>query len=219
MAEAANIDVLMAVFSRGRAMQAESQTELAVGKVVDRLRQGFEPGQFSELQEFSYSAGVGGSLSSKAKKAQKRATESAEPKAPVPLSPQQRAAALAESQFDRAAKRRKAEFVDMQPVEYTRVFDTASTLLFQALTSCETLDSIAVVKRKAAGTANSGECYLRLDFTKVLITNLDWKDSEHLVMETGTFIYRELRIRYRPQNQDGSLGSVIESKWVMKRTS
>lgn len=214
----AGIDVLMAVFNKGRAMQAESRTVMVVDKMVDQMRQGFEPGQFCELQEFSFSAGVGGGQSEKTRKAQKKASEASTPKAErkIPPSPTERVATLRASQLEKAAKQKTVEYVDMQPVEFTRILDTSSTLLFQALTGCDTLDSISVVKRKAAGTSNSGECYLRLDFTKVLITELAWKDSEHVIIETGTFIYREVRLRYRPQKEDGSLGTVIESKWAMK---
>ena len=101
-------------------------------------------------------------------------------------------------------------------MEFTRIFDTASTLLFKALVGCETLDSISIIKRKAAGTINSGLAYLRLDFTKVLMTDLEWKDAEHIIEETGTFIYREITVRYRPQKPDGTLGAIIPMNWKMK---
>ena len=49
-----------------------------------------------------------------------------------------------------------------------------------------------------------------------MITELDWKDAEHYVEETGTFIYRQIKVRYRPQNADGTLGSIIPMSWKMK---
>jgi type VI protein secretion system component Hcp len=93
----------------------------------------------------------------------------------------------------------------------------ASPILFQALVDCETLSSVAIIKRKAANTQNSGEAYLRLDFTKVLLTELEWEDKEHYVEETGSFIYRELKVQYRQQRADGSLGPPVAIDWKIQK--
>ena len=195
MAEQA-VDILMMMVLRGRPMQAESRTVFAIDKVVDRLRHGFQEGQFCELQQFNFSAGVASALSPR----KDDDDEEEEPR----------------RRRKKKKKSSEAEFVDMQPVEFTRIFDTASTLMFQALVECETLDSISVVKRKASGTSNSGECYLRLDFEHVLITELAWKEAAHIVTETGAFIYRKVKMQYRPQKSDGSLGAIVEATWEMK---
>ena len=152
MAQDGNIDVMMRIVSKGRAMQAESGTEFATGS--DMLRTGFDTGQFCDLKEFSFAAGAesslggdddddddedGPSLKDKDKQRRKRRKQ-------------------------RKAEAGKPQVIDMQPVSYTRLFDTASTLLHRALVQCETLDQISIAKRKAAGTANAGEIYLRLDF-------------------------------------------------------
>ena len=200
------IDVLMRIVSKGRAMQAESATVFAVDKLVDRLRADFEPGQFCDLREFNFSAGA---ISEDPPPVGKDASELTKEIAKA-VADRKRAAQL------RAGNVGNLDAIDIQPVEFTRIFDTASTLLFEALVGCQTLDSISIAKRKAAGTSNSGEIYLRLDFEKVLITELDWKDAEHYVEETGTFIYRQIKVRYRPQNADGTLGSIIPMSWKMK---
>ncbi len=199
-----NVDVLMKVVSKGSAMMAESSTAFLVDKVVDRLREGFEPGRYFELQEFSFSAGVESSMSDKKKKKKK---------ADPDLAGLGATEAIVQGQQKKLVKRATREFVDVQPVEFTRIFDTSSTLLFNAMVNCDTLDSVSVVKRKGAGTSNSGEIFLRVDFDQVLMTELEWKDTEHVVIETGTFIYRELTIRYRPQKPDGSLGTIIQATW------
>jgi len=105
--------------------------------------------------------------------------------------------------------------VDMEPITFTRFVDQASMSLFQALVAAETLDSITVVKRKAAGTDHSGEIYLRVDFTKALLTCLEWDDDELCVEEKWKFICREVKMQFRPQRDDGSLGAVVSGAWSM----
>lgn len=217
MSEAAGIDVLMKVVGPNGPFEAESNTVFATKPVMDLLRQGFTPGQFCELRDFSFSAGVGASLSDHAKKKEKAKKKEVAADAEGGMSYREKMESIYRGQSAKRAKReRDDEVVDMQPVEFTRVMDSMSTQLFAALVGCDTLDSISVVKRKATGGPNSGDCYLRLDFSKVLITNLGWKDSEHLILETGTFIYRKLTMRYRPQKPDGTLDVAIQAEWEMK---
>lgn len=208
----AGIDVLMQVVitSKSLAMEAESQTDFKPLIKGDSMVEGFTPGQFCELREFDFSAGVE-SLMKKKKD---------EPQTPTP--PPDAVDDITESvlrtQRERYVKRKTGDFVDMQPVSYTRVLDSASPLLFKALTECTTLASITIVKRKGAGAATSGLGYLRLDFSDVLMTSLNWKDSEHVVVETGTFIYRKLTINYLVQKPDGTLIPGSSANWQMKST-
>lgn len=207
----------MRIVSANGPLAAESFTSFTTSIGSDTLRDGFVPGQFCELREFSFSAGLQGSLSKSKQKQDKKDAKAAKEKERTleTLSLAEKRDRLHASQAQRSAKRNAAEFVDMQPVDFTRVMDSASTLLFKAMVDCETLQEVSIVKRKAVGSENSGECYLRLDFQKVLITKLEWKDSEHIMTETGSFIYRKVTIRYRPQKYDGRLGTVIESSWTM----
>lgn len=211
------IDVLMRVVGASGPLAAESFTVFATSIGTDTLRDGFVAGQFCELREFSFSAGLEGSLSkSKQEQIKKEAKAAKKNEEPVGvLSLAEKRDRLHASQQQRSAKRHAVEFVDMQPVDFTRVMDSASTLLFKAMVECETLPELSIVKRKAAGSKSAGECYLRLDFQKVLVTKLEWKDSEHIMLETGSFIYRKVTIRYRPQKYDGGLGTVIQSSWTM----
>ncbi len=106
----------------------------------------------------------------------------------------------------------------MQPVSYSRIMDGASPDLFKALTRSETLTSITIVKRKSAGSAASGMGYLKLEFKDVLMTTLTWKDSQHLMIETGTFIYRKLDLVYKRQLPSGSLIEGKSMNWTMDPT-
>ena len=227
-----SIDVLMKVVGASGALDAESNTTFATMQITDGLRDGFVAGKFCELQEFGFSAGVEASMSKdkkddakpedEAKAAADKKRDKASEREGQVMTEMQRAMErqrkiqkIQKSQIAKSTKHLDKDFVDMQPVEFTRVMDAMSPLLFQSMVNCDTLESISVVKRKATGSRNSGDCYLRLDFDKVLITTMDWKDGEHIIIESGRFIYRQVTIRYRPQKMDGTLGAVIQSQWKM----
>ena len=131
------------------------------------------------------------------------------------MSYRERQESIYRGQAEKRTARETDDDVDIKPVEFTRIVDSMSSQLFTALVGCDTLDSLTVVKRRAGGVSNSGACYLRLDFTKVLMTELAWKDSQHLMIETGTFIYRKVKLLYRPQKPDGSLDVAIQAEWEM----
>ena len=198
MAELAS-DILMIVAGKKGRLQAEGTTDFAQRASKDLSSDFFAP--IFELRKFDFSVGTNASLTHG-----KKEGEAAEGAAPGSVKP---AAAP-------KAKDPRADIVDIQPVGFTRLFDAASTQLFSALVNCETIPSISIIKRKAAGTKNSGEAYLRFDFKEVLMITLDWKESSDLVEETGTFIYRKLKVSYRPQKADGSLGSINQIDWTMK---
>jgi type VI protein secretion system component Hcp len=210
MAESKGIDVLMKVVitAKSLAMEAENQTELEPVDQGDSMLDDFKSGYFCELREFDFSAGVE-SLIKKDK--QTGPTPPPEPDDDIQTS-------VARSQWKRSLSRRKGEFVDMQPVGYTRIMDSSSPLLFKALADCTTVASITIVKRKGAGATTAGRGYLRLDFEEVLMTKLDWKDSEHVMLENGTFIYRKLTIKYLSQKPDGTLVPGSSANWLMKAT-
>ncbi len=227
-----SIDILMRVVDgSNRVLRGEARTQFGTG--ADPLRYNFAPGFFCELRQFSFNAGVESGLvkqSSIIKQQEKEAAQLREQARRSQMTEDQRKqeddqrrmdardqrAKLLEAQAKKARSRGKGEFVDMQPVEFSRVMDRSSVELFTALTKSETLSSISVVKRKASGGAASGLCYLRMDFTQVLLTDLAWKDEHHVMVETGSFIYRALKISYAPQKPDGSLKSAITADWAMK---
>jgi type VI protein secretion system component Hcp len=104
--------------------------------------------------------------------------------------------------------------IDGDPVSVTRTIDAASPTIMQYCVDAVTLDSAAIVKRRAAGVGATGLGYLRLDFTGVLITRVAWSDS-HVVKETITMIYREVKITYRQQESSGRLGAKHHAEWKL----
>ncbi len=105
--------------------------------------------------------------------------------------------------------------VQLGDVTITRLIDKASMRLMQACINAEGFDSAAIIKRRATGgSLESGEAYMRIDFTGVLITKIDWTD-QHIVQEKCTFITRQVQVRYRPQSASGILGPVSSASWVL----
>ena len=223
-----SIDVLMKVVISGGsvAMDAESLTDVAPFVAGDTLLKDFRNGQFCELTNFDFSAGTEKSLKTKAKEGKTPSDQAA----PTQLTNTSRRgelvaqriaqleerAAIERAQARRIAHRERDDFVDMREVSYERIMDVASMELFKALTQCTTLASITIVKRKATGDAHSGLGYLRLEFEDVLLTQLDWADKEHIMVENGSFIYRKLTMKYLPQKADGTLSPSISASWKMK---
>ena len=54
------------------------------------------------------------------------------------------------------------------------------------------------------GVARPSAAYLRIDFTKVLITGINWDDGD-LVTESCEFICQGMKISYRRQKTDGTV--------------
>ncbi len=196
MAEAAT-DLLMQVSSNGRPLSTGSSIDLTVGS--SGLLDGFENGTFCVLSSFSM--GAGGA-------ARPRQAEAAE--ADVPDSVAAKGPGTAS-----APRRAPAEIPpttpgEPRPVTFRRRLDGFSPRLFRLLAPPDRLWpslSVAIVKRKAAGGASSGDAYLRLDFAKALLVSLEWEDDEEGVAEVGRFVYLDLAVRYRPQLENGKFGA------------
>ena len=206
-------DILMTITGPSGQWRTDSRVGFSSLQGSAGLTNGFFENFIFELKEFEFAVGAKSSLGGsdkekKAREAAKAKTGAAPLAAPAPIPTAGAAEAVHETG--------KNDTPDMQPIEFTRLMDSASTLLMGALIGCTTLPSISIIKRKAAGTANGGEAYLRLDFSEVLLTDLDWKESSDVVEETGKFIYRKLKISYRPQSQDGSLKPAVTADWTMK---
>ena len=93
--------------------------------------------------------------------------------------------------------------------------DTASTLLLHHCIQRTNFDSVALVKRKAAGGQAAGEAYLRLDFQGVMLTQVSWSNDDP-VKENYTMIARSITLRYRPQLPGGKLGAACVGFWSMQ---
>ena len=103
--------------------------------------------------------------------------------------------------------------IEMEPFSFSKQLDRSSVFLFLNCFKVNQLASAAVVMRKSAGTnSNIGNiAFLRIDFTDVLIISVDWDGSEN-VKEKCKFVCRSVKVRYYPQNMDGSQGNIAQTE-------
>jgi type VI protein secretion system component Hcp len=204
-------DLLMRVMLHGLAIAADSLTmisdeELKSDSLLTPVtsKDRFQNGRFFEIEDIDFKVGL-------------KDPDAPEPKDPKETKEGEATAKPAARHTSFAGFRRSARtnyVVDLPPVTFHRLMDQASTVLFQCCSDSESIDEINVVKRKATGyseqyqSSRTGESYLRMDFKGVLITGVDWEE-DHVIKEKYQFVYRECKISYRPQNPDGTLGSII----------
>lgn len=178
------VDLLMKFVKGGDAIEAECQTSI---DPKDRFLTDFQGGKFFEVEEFSFGAGLddddSGGRSFRGKFGQWLSGE-----------------------------RSKAYPVDLEPVTFSRQMDKASPLLFEMCCNSQSFASATLVKRKAAGTDASGQAFLRIDFKDVLVIGVDW-DSGDLVKERCRFICRGVKVQYKPQLPNGTLGGAVPGTW------
>jgi type VI protein secretion system component Hcp len=106
--------------------------------------------------------------------------------------------------------------IQMEPFSFTRRIDMASPLMFQRCFLTKPFDTAVLVMRKTGGRAAGANKniasipFLRIEFKPVLIIAMDW-DADEVVKEKCKFVCREITVRYRPQNHDGTLGDAVET--------
>jgi type VI protein secretion system component Hcp len=203
-------DLLMRVVLHDLAVAADSQTvisdeELKSDSLLTPVtaKDRFQNGRFFEIEDIDFKVGL---KDPDAPEPKEKGKEEKDSKTAAPTRH------VAFAGFRGSA--RTNYVVDLPPVTFHRLMDQASTVLFQCCSDSESIDEINVVKRKATGyseqyqSSRTGETFLRMDFKGVLITGVDWEE-DHVIKEKYQFIYRECKISYRPQNPDGTLGSII----------
>ncbi len=70
-------------------------------------------------------------------------------------------------------------------------------------------------KSGVSPTGPSGGTYLEFHFKLVAVKSIEWSGSsgDDVPEETVVFEYGALKMKYRPQSKDGTLGAVIERAW------
>jgi type VI protein secretion system component Hcp len=93
---------------------------------------------------------------------------------------------------------------------FDRIIDCASPIFFQSCCTSQTFDSAALVKRVSpgdeGGVSRPAVGFLRIDFTKVLVTGINWDDGD-MVKERCEFICQGMKITYRRQTAGGGVSS------------
>jgi len=108
--------------------------------------------------------------------------------------------------------------LDVPEISISRQMDTCSPLLFQSCMTMQAFKRAVIVKRKIIGRLAEKRVsvpmmgYLRFEFDEPLITSIDWEDGD-IVKEKFKFVCRGIKMIYKPQNPDGSLGKEIPATW------
>ena len=108
--------------------------------------------------------------------------------------------------------------LDLQPFQFSRAMDRASTTLFSYCASSRVFRSAALIKRTIVGHGKGLMPFLRIDFSDVLVIGVDWDDGD-VVKETCKFMARKVEVTYKPQQPDGSLGDKIPGRWDINETN
>jgi len=231
MAEQIVSDLIMKLVKNDQPIPAEAATELQL-KASD-MTKGFKAGGMFEVISFAMKTGLDGddddAGADKMNKATTRAmgimaldlandprkkSEMSRALARMRGSQQNAASGFEKWRAGQDVPPLKAYGVDMDPFEFTRYIDKASSILWKYCIDRVNYDSATLIKRKAAGGKSSGEVFLRIDFTKVLMIGIDW-DQDEPIKEKCKFISRAVTIHYLPQLPDGSLGAPQRAFWTM----
>lgn len=95
-------------------------------------------------------------------------------------------------------KEKKAYPSDLEPVSITKRMDISSPVLFDKCQSSFKFVSATVLKRKAVGK-NMLYGFLRIDFTDVMLIELNWDDDD-VTKETFKFVCRKAVVTYAMEN-------------------
>lgn len=99
--------------------------------------------------------------------------------------------------------------LEFDKFSFERIIDSASPIFFECCCTSKTFDSATLVKRLSQGDVGGvyrpSLAYLKIEFTKVLITGINWDDGD-LVKEQCEFICQGMTVTYRRQTADGTIG-------------
>lgn len=222
-------DLIMQFYTdESQAISGECALEVAKG---DDLMKGFEPADyqnysnFFEINSFDFKVSVKENQKSKDSPLN-RPGGSADVQKAINRPPQQRntSGAFATWRSAKATELREIYYpLDFDTFSFKRPLDAASPIFFQKCCNLQTFKKAVLVKRRSQGiTDASGKVvpavgYLRIDFTEVLITGIEWDDGE-MVEEKCEFICKGMTIQYRKQNDDGRVeASGPSATWDIPR--
>jgi type VI protein secretion system component Hcp len=98
--------------------------------------------------------------------------------------------------------------VTLEEVTITRELDRMSIKLLELCVKQQEIETITLVRRKSVGgsLAHKMQPFLRVQFSGVLLTAVDWDEDEE-VIEKVKFVYRSFTSAFKPQQPDGSLAT------------
>jgi type VI secretion system secreted protein Hcp len=102
----------------------------------------------------------------------------------------------------------RASFIDL---ETSGVMTSATPNIFETLASGRSFALVEIAVKRPGDTS----AFLNYDLKPVRFTAQNWTGATGAPFPTETLRmnYTALRIRYRPQNSDGSLGTLVTGQW------
>jgi type VI protein secretion system component Hcp len=209
MADDYNNEVFMRLLDmNGKPILAECRTE--VSSDDDDLIYDYENGEFFAVDDFKIGANVededaatdAGTAGGSGK--QDSNQHKLKQKAPAAKFAKWKSATPAE------VKNMKFQ-LKLDDLSITRRYDRASPVLFRMCARSEVLRSASVVKRKIVGDHRL-QTFLRYDFKDLLVSRISFEDDE-VIKETVQFVFRDIKVTYKTQEHDGSLGDAINMYW------
>ena len=214
-------DVLMTIVKkRGEAIPAECQAVIGADDAKG-LARGFQ-GNYFAVQDFTMEVGLTGDQSDPAeqiKAMQEAQHEQMKELVKAKMSGEDGkllTASKSASDFarfmnqGRSAMRARSYSANLEPVSITKMLDASSLPLFKACINSTTLDSAVLIKRRGGG-GDALRTYLRIEFTKLLITDFNWEE-EDVIKEKIKFVCRKAEVQYAIENNDGTLKSAGQSR-------
>ena len=200
MAAGDSSDVLMRFVAGGNALDAECQTLIDPSDVlVDPLIKDFKNGQFCEVDEFSFGMSLDDKDPTQDKVGQSPSGGTGN-SATGGASPAGQESKM-RGKFGDWKYASKLEQQNMKPYPLrmdeftlTRCYDRMSPVLFHMCCNSESLDSATLVKRRTIGEEKL-RGFFRIDFKEVLITHVQWKNTEPMSEELR-LIFRKIQVQY-----------------------
>ena len=225
-------DILMKIRKEGNYMGVPGETGVVIDK-SDELSRDFTQGKFLQIKDFKFGVSLVDKSTPMPTQAQMQklvqlsgrsgngGTEKDDKeKDDLSITVDGRFKKFMEEGITRIGQNRVYP-VTFDEVVIRRLIDSSVTGLLSNCFQRKIVEEISILQRKTIGQANasaghggpsavvSHAGFLRIDFKGVLITDMILSLDETTLLETTKFVYREVGMRYRPQNNDGTLGSTI----------
>ena len=107
--------------------------------------------------------------------------------------------------------------VAMQDFHFTMNVNKASPILFLKCASGEHIKNAVLTARKAG---KDQQDYMVTTFTDILVSSFQTNGDAHansLPTESISFNFAEIKIEYKMQNDDGTLGATYKGGWNLKQ--
>jgi type VI protein secretion system component Hcp len=211
--------LMMFVISGSTCVAGESET--AINTSHDPLLTGpggtFKAGFFFEVQDFDFGLGL---------QDEDSAADPANAVAAMLQAHGAAANAKGQAAAPKLAKPRFGKWVNgdnsitypatLDAISFGKQLDVTSPVLFEMCGQSKSFASAVLVRRRVgggSGTVPHLMSFLRIDFTKVLVTDVDWDSGDDSVKEKVKFICRSVKVQYAPQTNIGTHKPAVTGDW------